>query len=316
MCVCRFEFNTTSEPVPRLALTQQVLLLARQTTMVDGHRPGRCCRCFWTTLVLGTMFGAAVFVTIDLRDAKPVNRPRGRPASALLDRKLLVASSRTVPRRLPERLNRTLQRSLFFSSRKARNPALPAAHANRPVRTSVVDASDGPLTTGPSTCRAPQSAVCERCVAASRGVPKAAGRALASSGPARASQTRPGQARGHRPGPPQRRCPTSYQWSWNKPLEANDAVRHPPTHPPPVICPLLRHLPTSTICPHLRCAGLVTHIFPVRRWLGRATACLGCVRCAASRRCTSRASRWWRSGGRATGLRSCAAAPWACAPSL
>ena len=219
--------------------------------MVDGHRPGRCCRCFWTTLVLGTMFGAAVFVTIDLRDAKPVNRPRGRPASALLDRKLLVASSRTVPRRLPERLNRTLQRSLFFSSRKARNPALPAAHANRPVRTSVVDASDGPLTTGPSTCRAPQSAVCERCVAASRGVPKAAGRALASSGPARGR----GQV-GHSRSAPQRRCPTSYQWSWNKPLEANDAVRHaasPPIRHLPsahssAICPPIHHLPTPPVC--------------------------------------------------------------------
>ena len=208
----------------------------------DGTRPGRCCRCFWTTLVLGTMLGAAVFVTTDLRE-KPI-RPRGRPASALLDRKPLGSSSRTFPPSLPKRLNRTLQRSLFFSSRKDRNPALPvahartagvAAHANRPVVKAVVDASGGPFgSDGSSTCRSSQSVVCKRCVAASSG--PMAGRSLAV-----------GPARGRRPGPPQGRCPTSYQWSWYKPLEANDAVRHLPTrhlpthlpsaHPPPSLVP-------------------------------------------------------------------------------
>ena len=209
------------------------------------------------------------------------------PKSTLLDRKPLGASSRTVS--LPERLNRTLQRRLFFSSRKGRNPALPVAHANRPARPAgvaahanrpvveaAVDATGGLFgSDGPSTCRSSQSAVCKRCIAAPR-----EGRALAV-----------GPARGRTPGPPQGRCPTSYQWSWNKPLEANDAVRRLPTLPP------IHHLPT-----HPRpCADLVTHVRP---WLGRATACLGCVRCAAPRRCTSRAWRWWRSGGRATGLQS------------
>ena len=255
----------------------------------DGTRPGRCCCCFWTTLVLGTMLGAALFVTTGLHE-KPV-RPRGRPTSTLLDIKPLGASSRMVPRSLSERLNRTLQRRIFFSSskgRKGRNPALPVAHANRPARSTAVGATGGLFgLDGPTTCRSSQSAVCKRCIAAPR-----EGRALAV-----------GPARGRTPGPPQGRCPTSYQWSWNKPLEANDAVRRLPTHPP------IHHLPT-----HPRpCADLVTHVRP---WLGRATACLGCVRCAAPRRCTSRAWRSWRSGGRATGLRSCAAAPWACAPSL
>ena len=144
--------------------------------MVDSRPDGtggvRSCGCFWTTLVLGAMLGAAVFVSTDLRE-KPL-RHRGRSASAL-DRK----PSRTSPRSLHDRLNRTHQRSPFFSPRKERNhEQARAVRANRPVDETVVDASGGPFSSyGPSTCRSSQSAVCKRCVAASSG-PRAA-RALA-----------------------------------------------------------------------------------------------------------------------------------------
>ena len=182
----------------------------------DGTGVVRSCGCFWTTLVLGAMLGAAVFVSTDLRE-KPL-RHRGRSVSAL-DRK----PSRTSSRSLHDRLNRTLQRSLFFSPRKERNhEQARAVRANRPVDETVVDASGGPFSSyGPSTCRSSQSAVCKRCVAASSG-PRAA-RALAV-GPAHGR--RPGLQQG--PGLQQSRCPSSYQWSWNAPLEANDAGNRVP----------------------------------------------------------------------------------------
>ena len=154
---------------------------------------GACC---WASLSLLLAAGGGYLLAVLTRFAPEANSQPRTPK----------ARARQLDRAPP--LDRALPlgpSSRFFHrtrlERKVREPN--AAHQGE----LLLEAEDANSTSW--TCAVLPSTVCERCAQAS-GPSSRAGRRLAS-GLARRTSAAPG------------RCKTSYRWSWQKPLEANDA---------------------------------------------------------------------------------------------